>query len=304
MELPDVEIFVAVVEQGGFTAAAKKLGISKSYASKRLRALEDRLGSALLTRTTRHVAPTVLGEAFYERARAALELLDEAEQLAACEQGTPRGHLKISVPHSFGIRFLAPVLASYQADHPDLIVETSYTDRKVAIVDEGYDVAFRISEALEDSDLLARRVGTMASWVVAAPAYLARRGTPSQPAELADHDALIYTLSPDPRRWRLPTTDGPVTVAVSGRTIADSGDALVEACRLGLGVAIAPDWLVGHDVATGRLVRLFSDTPPTRMGIWAVYPRQRAHSPKVVRLIDRVTAEIEPAPWRTGCDGA
>lgn len=296
--LSDIEIFVAVVDQGGFTAAARVLGISKSYASRRVVALEDRVGTALLTRNTRHVSPTAVGEAFHQRCQAALELLEDAEQIVARELDEPRGLLRVSLPISFGLRHLAALVAEFLAAHPALQVQASYSDRKVDLVDEGYDLAVRIG-TLADSDLVARRLATSELWLTASPAYLAQHGQVGSAAELAGHPGLIYTLTPDPRRWTVPGPEGTVQVAMEGRLVSDSGDALMAACRAGLGIGYHPDWMVADDVRAGRVVRLLAELPPVTQGIWAVWPRHRHLSPKVARFVGFLAERLQDPPWRS-----
>lgn len=297
--LADVEIFVAVIDEGGFTAAAAALGLSKSFVSKRVRALEDHVGAPLLTRNTRHVAPTPLGEAFGARCRAALELLDGAEALAAREVDEPRGTVRISLPQSFGLRYLARPLAELLTRHPELVVDATYTDRKVDLIDEGYDLAVRIG-SLDDSDLVARRLASSEMLVLASPAYLAERPPIGSLHELHDHALLAYTLARDPQRITLPGPDGPVTFAARGRVRADSGDALVQAARAGLGIGVFPAWMVPDEVAAGALVPAVPGLPPIAQGVWALYPRHRHLVPKVARCVEHLAAALSPAPWRTG----
>lgn len=294
--LSDVEIFVAVVDEGGFTAAAEALSLSKSYVSKRVRALEDHVGSPLLTRNTRHVAPTPLGEMFHERARVALEILDDAELLAAREADVPRGRLKISLPLSFGLAYLAEPLARFAAQHPDLTVDASYTDRKVDLVDEGYDLAIRIGN-LADSELLARRIASSSPLILASPGYLETHGMPAKVEDLQDHELLAYTLMPEPHKWQVPTGNGTIGVKVSGRMIADNGEALMHAALAGLGIGVFPDWLARPHVESGELVRVLPELPVPTMGVWAVYPSHRHLSAKVSQVIEAFAEALEPPPW-------
>lgn len=295
--LSEAEVFVAVVEEGGFTAGARKLGVSKSTASKTVRALEERVGAPLLVRNTRHVSMTTAGKTFYERSAAALELLDQAEQAVAHEQEEVRGVLRISLPLSFGVRYVASAMASFQKAHPDLQVEASFTDRKIDLVDEGYDLAVRAG-ALRDSDLLSRRLATMRLYVVAAPEYLARRGTPETPEELKQHPCLRYSLLVDRHRWPLLGPDGQTTVVhVTGPLEADNGYAIVEAAAAGLGLALQPDWLAADALKQGRLVRVLPDWSSPPQGIWALYPPERRHSPKVTRFVEHLAKALDPPPW-------
>jgi len=295
--LSEAEVFVAVVEEGGFTAGARKLGVSKSTASKTVRALEERVGAPLLVRNTRHVSMTTAGKTFYERSAAALELLDQAEQAVAHEQEEVRGVLRISLPLSFGVRYVASAMASFQRAHPDLQIEASFTDRKIDLVDEGYDLAVRAG-ALRDSDLLSRRLATMRLYVVAAPDYLARRGTPETPEQLKQHPCLRYSLLVDRHRWPLVGPDGETEVVhVTGPLEADNGYAIVEAAAAGLGLALQPDWLAADALEQGRLVRVLPGWSSPPQGIWALYPPERRHSPKVTRFVEHLAKALDPAPW-------
>lgn len=295
--LSEAEVFVAVVHEGGFTSGARKLGVSKSTASKTIRALEDRVGAPLLVRNTRHVSMTSAGRMFYERCVAALELLDQAEQAVAHEQEDVRGVLRLSLPLSFGVRYVAEPLAAFQRAHPELKVEASFTDRKIDLVEEAYDLAVRAG-ALRDSDLLSRRLATMQLMVTASPDYIARRGAPQTPEDLRQHPCLRYSLLVDRHRWPLVHEDGrTVVIPVDGPLEADNGHAIVEATAAGLGLSLQPDWLAADALASGRLVRVLPDWASPPQGIWAVYPPERRHSPKVTRFVEFLAAQFDPTPW-------
>lgn len=295
--LSEAEVFVAVVEAGGFTAAGRRLGISKSTASKTLRALEERVGAPLLVRNTRHVSLTSAGRVFYERSAAAIELLDQAEAAVAHEQEEVRGVLRISLPLSFGVRYVASAMADFQRAHPDLQIEASFTDRKIDLVEEGYDLAVRAG-ALRDSDLLSRRLTSMQLFIVAAPDYLARRGAPQHPEDLKQHPCLRYSLLVDRHRWPLVGPDGETQVIhVTGPLEADNGHAIIEAAQAGLGLALQPDWLAADALAAGKLVRVLPDWSAPPQGIWALYPPERRHSPKVTRFVDHLADVLDPPPW-------
>ncbi len=295
--LSEAEVYAAVVEEGGFTSAARKLGVSKSTASKTVRALEERVGAPLLVRNTRHVSMTTAGRVFYERCAAALELLDQAEAAVAHEHEEVRGVLRVSLPLSFGVLYVTTAMADFQRAHPDLKVEASFTDRKIDLVDEGYDLAIRAG-VLRDSDLLSRRLATMRLYVVASPEYLARRGEPTHPEELKDHPCLRYSLLVDRHRWPLVGPDGEThVVSVAGPLEADNGHAIIEAAAAGLGLALQPDWLAAEAIKEGRLVRVLDGWASPPQGLWALYPPERRHSPKVTRFVDHLAATLDPAPW-------
>lgn len=295
-----VEIFVRVVATGSFTSAATALGISRSQASRGVQTLEDRLGARLLHRTTRSVALTDAGAAFYERASRLLGDLDEAEALVTNLQAEPRGTLRVSVPMSFGVRYLAPAFAAFLRGHPDLTIEASYTDRRVDLLEEGVDLAVRVG-LLEDSSLIARRLAPTTRRVVASPAYLAARGTPTRPEELRDHSALLYTLQTSGPTWLFQGPEGEVGVRVTGRLVTNSGEALLEAARAGLGLAMLPDFLVADDLASGALVSVLDPWAHRGLAIWALYPPGRHLAPKVRRFVDFLAKRFETCPpWAHG----
>lgn len=286
-------MLIAVAEAGGVTAAATRLGVSKGWVSKVITALEARLGARLVHRNTRALALTPAGEAFLERARGAVELLDEAEQGLRAEGVSPRGELRITLPVSFGVRYVAPLISAFVDKHPAVRVHAQLADHIVDVVAEGFDLAIRGGK-LDDSELVARRVCSLALWTVASPAYLARRGEPRTPAELAAHDVLIYTLSRDGARLRYP---GHEPVAVRGPLASNNGDALLVAAERGLGVLVQPDWMLADAVRAGRLVRLLPDVQPATASMWAVYPSSRHLSAKVSAFVDFVAAALDPPPW-------
>lgn len=294
-ELPQLEIFALVVDAGSFTAAAKQLGVSKAHVSKQIRALEDRLGARLLNRTTRKVATTDIGAIFHERCRRILDEVAEAETAVTDLQTAPRGTLRVTAPMAFGLSYVAPALAKFLADHDDLRVDMSFNDRRVDLVDEGFDLAIRIGD-LPDSSLVARRIAQTCTPVCGSEAYLRRRGTPRVPEDLRDHDCLVYAFQASGQAWRLRGPAGEKMVPVSGRVVADSGDAIVAAAREGLGLSFVPDFYVAGDLASGRLRRVLPEwSTPTP--IWAVYPHSRHLSAKVRIFVDYLAATFATPPW-------
>lgn len=295
--LAPIAAFVRVVETGSFTAAASALGVSKSQVSRAVRALEDRLGARLLHRTTRAVGPTEAGSAFYARCSRILADLEEAEQAVAHLQSAPRGTLRVSLPHSFGVRYLSPLIAEFMVRYPELRVEANFSERRVDLVDEGFDLAVRIG-VLDDSSLIARRLGTTTRWVVGSPDYLARRGTPRTPAELREHDCLQFTYQTSGASWVFRQDGAEQAVRVSGRMTANTGEALVAAAVAGIGLAWLPDFLVADELRAGRLVALFGEAAESGLAIWAVYPHSRHLAPKVRLFVDHLAARLgDCPPW-------
>jgi len=284
-DLDDLVLFRAVLEEGSFTAAAKTLHVSKSWVSKRIKALEQRLGTPLLVRNTRGLRPTETGQAYFQRISQALDLVEEAELLVQREAGEVRGTLRVSLPGSFGVTYVAKHLAAFAVQHPALRVDASYTDRKVDLIEEGFDLAIRVGP-LPEADVVARRIGRTEGWVVGAPDYLAQAPPLHTPEDLRHHRALMFSLSKHPDRW---TFEGHPPVRVDGPLRVDQGDAMVIAAEAGLGLALVPSWMARDAVTHGRLLRVLPDFPIQRSGIWALYPHHRHLIPRVTQFVDRLT---------------
>lgn len=297
--LGELEIFVAVVEAQSFTTAAQTLGVSKSHVSRQLQALEDRLGVQLLHRTTRTVAPTDAGVALHARATSIIDALDEAERAVRSLHDAPIGTLRLSAPLSFGLRYVAPAIATFMQQWPELRVEAAYADRQVDIVGEGYDLAIRVGQ-LADSSLIARRLGYTRTVIVASPAYLAAHGAPDAPARLADHACLRYSHQLSGRTWVLTDAEGADhPVRIDGPLLSDNGDALLAAARAGLGLTYVPDFFVYDDLHRGTLRCVLDDWTRGRMPISALYPPSRHPSAKVRLFIDHLDAALGKRPWET-----
>jgi len=294
--LSALSAFVRIAETGSVSQAARDLGLSKSAASKKLAALEDRLGARLVNRTTRRLSLTEVGAAFLERAQRVLAELEEAEQAVGRLSAEPRGTLRVSAPMSFGVLHVAPALGGFMTRYPDIAVALDLNDRRVDVVEEGYDVAIRVAD-LPDSSLVARRLAPARRVVCASPAYWRRRGVPAHPRDLAGHECLIYTYLPAPNEWRFRDAGSPLTVRVDGRLKANNGDALREAAMAGLGVCLAPTFIVGPDLRAGRLavaLEAFEDPAPA---IHAVYPHRRHLSAKVRAFVDFLAERFGPRPY-------
>lgn len=289
--------FAAVVECGGFSAAEQRLGLTKSAISKQVSRLEERLGARLLNRTTRRLALTEAGQAFYQHALRILAEADEAELAVSQLHASPRGLLRVSVPMSFGIRHLGPVLCPFLERYPDLTLEAQYDDRLVDLVAEGFDVAVRITR-LADSSMIARKIAPCRRVAVASPEYVARHGMPHHPAELARHETLLYTLQTTANTWTLIHRDGSLAeITLSGRLRVNNGDALRAAAVSGLGIIVTPTFIVGADLAAGRLVRVLPEWEAEPIHVYAVYPPGRHLSVKVRAFVDFLVESFGPKPY-------
>lgn len=294
--LDDMVTFIKVVDTHSFTAAATKLGVSKSVVSRRMSDLENRLGARLLNRTTRRLSVTEVGQAFYERCARIVTDLDEAERAVTNLHAAPRGTLKLSAPVSFGRLHLASAVAAFLGMHPAIDIEMDLNDRAVDLVDEGYDLAIRIGR-LKDSTLIARKLAPSRRVVCGSPDYFRRRGMPRHPDDLTEHDCLIYANTPLAEQWQFQVNGEVRPVKVSGRLKVNNGDMLREAAIAGLGIAVMPTFLVGDALSTGALTCVLYDHTVTTAGVHAVYPHNRHLSPKVRAFVDFLAARFGPLPY-------
>lgn len=279
-------VFARVVEEGSFTAAAERLGESKSAVSKQISRLEDGLGTRLLNRTTRRMSLTEAGAIFYERVRRVVEEVEEARVAVSQLQAAPRGTLRISAPVSFGMSHIAPVLPDFMARYPDLQVDIALTDHQVDLVEEGIDVAVRIG-ALTDTSLIARRIREYRRLVLASPGYWKKYGMPEHPSELSDHQCLTYAYFTGGRTWRMgDPAGGEITVRVGGRMNANNGEILVRAAEAGLGIIQSPIFLCEDSMAAGKLVPALESFEFEPVGLHAVFPHARNLSTKVRVFVD------------------
>jgi DNA-binding transcriptional LysR family regulator len=276
--LEDLETFVAVADTGGVSPAARRLGLPKSIVSRRLGRLESELGAQLLTRNTRGAALTEAGATFREHAARAVAEIDAARE-SVSPNGELRGLVRIAVPMSLGITHLGPMLAQFAARHPLLQVHLAYGDRFVDLISEGFDMAVRIGY-LQDSVLVARRVGGVRATLVASPEYVKKHGAPQSLEELQSHPALMQGTE----SWRFQVGDKVVVVHPQGRFKADSGFALVSAVLEGLGVIVLPEFLADEHLASGKLVALLPEYPIPEAGLYIVRP-PGDHPPRKVRVL-------------------
>lgn len=293
----ELEVFVAVVEAGGIGAAADRLGLAKSAVSRRLAELETRLGVTLIHRTTRQLNLSDDGRAFYERSVAILADLDEAEAAVRQAHGALTGRLRVTLPQSFGLLHLAPLILAFMQRHPELRFELDFNDRQVDLLQEGYDLAIRIAR-LEDSSLIARRLAPIRSGLYASPDYLARRGIPTTAAELQQHACLVYSNPREPDLWTYTDPEGrPGSVRVSAHLTSSSGEFLLRAALDGQGLIRFPTFFVHQELQAGRLQAVLTDHGWPELSAYAVYPPTRHLSRRVRAFIDYLVEALAGEPY-------
>lgn len=297
-QLAAMRAFRRVVENGSFTAAAAELNQSHTIVSRQVRQLELQLGAQLLNRTTRRFALTEAGQEYYERSRLILDQIDDASQAVSAHQTKPSGTLRINAPMAFGTLELAQWLPQFILANPQLKVDLVCNDRLVDIIEEGFDVALRLTRGLQDSTLIAKRLASCEILLVAAPAYLQRQGAPQQPADLAQHNCLTYTLAQKPSEFEFYAADGSEqTVTVRGNLQANTGIALRSAALAGLGIATTSSFIVHEDLRRGDLQRVLPDFTLKPRDLYAIYPQNRHLSPKVRAFVDFAVAWYGTPRW-------
>ena len=298
--LTEMEAFATVVDQGGFTDAAKKMGISKSAVSKHVSSLETRLGARLLNRTTRRVSPTEIGLAYYDRARRVLNDAGEADALVTAMQSAPSGMLRVSVATDFGVNHLSPILGDFLHAYPDITVNMVLNNRYVELISEGFDMAIRVGE-LEDSSLRARKLTETTKRMIASPTYFQRHGRPERIDDLNDHKLLHYSNQAAGNVWKITAPSGEKRqVRTAGSLTVNDGQSLLNAAIGGLGIAYLPSFLYADAMRQGLLEDAIPDLPVETQGIYAVYPPGRYTQPKVRAFIDFLVEQFRdqgPADW-------
>ena len=289
--LDAMRLFLRVAELGSFSAVALQAGVARSVVTRQIAALETHLGVKLMARSTRRLALTSAGSAYLEKCRVILNLVEAAEADVAEERLTPRGNIRISLPLSFGLKRLAPLLLDFSQRHPEVSLDMDYSDRRINLIEEGIDLAIRITRRLEPGDV-ARKIGTGRMVVVAAPEYLARHGRPQHPGELAHHECLGYTHVGSPMPWQFLVNGQPENFTVRSRINANNGDVLTEAAAQGLGITLQPDFIVASYLDAGRVEQILADFAIPELGIYAMLPSNR-HVPHRVRvLMDALAAAL------------
>jgi DNA-binding transcriptional LysR family regulator len=288
-----VEIFVRVLEAGSFTAAGKDLGLAKSSVSEAVRRLENHLSVRLLDRTTRRLAPTEAGQAFYDHARRAIDQAKTARAAARSLGLEPAGRLRVAVPEGFE-RLILPALPGMFDAFPGLEFEFIGAFEHIDLIKEGVDVAIRVAQQPSEN-LIVRRLGISRVVIVAAPSYLARFGAPDEPRDVAGHRCVGFTPLIWAREWRFTGPQGPVAVPIRPVTLSNSSSAVRDAALAGVGLTALPHWMVADELAAGSLVRVLPDWATPDSGIYAVYPSNRMIAPKVRRVVEAIAARLKLA---------
>ena len=294
MRLPDLEawaIFAAVAEHRSFSGAAEAIGLSKATVSKGVSRLEAHLGLSLFHRTSRRLALTEAGRPLAEHAARIVAEAQAAEEAARQGASAPAGRVRVAAPMSFGLQNVAPVIADFLAEHPAIEIELHLSDARVDIVAEGFDIALRIAD-LPDSSLRARRLCGIAGHLVAAPAYLARHGTPTHPSQLGEHRLLGYTNLSGP--WRFRSRDGAdVSVKAHGPLQSNNGTALLPALLAGLGIARLPAFILGDALTSGQVVEILPDWAPAPTALHLLTPPSALRPARVEALIAFLSARLK-----------
>ncbi|PLZ00958.1 LysR family transcriptional regulator [Burkholderia sp. WAC0059] len=291
--LTSIEVFVRVVELGGFTAAAGASDISPTMVSNHIQALERHLGAKLLNRTTRRQSLTEIGAAYYAKCVDILARIDAADSEAQNMHTKPAGKLRISAPITLGSHLLVPALSDYLRDFPDVSIDLQLNDRVVDLVEEGFDAALRFGR-MPDSGLVVRPLRSLNRVICAAPRYLDARGTPATPEDLREHNCLAFHYITPEREWQFDgSTKETETIEVSGQLSVNNGPALLQAVLSGIGIAMLPDYLVQESIDAGRLVRLLPGYDFPRAPLQLIYLPDRHMTPKLRSFIDFVTMRLD-----------
>lgn len=283
--LTSMQVFAKAVEQGSFSAAGKALGMSSQLVGKHVRMLEQSLGVRLIARTTRQQSLTDIGRSYYERVRQILSDVTAAEDFASEMRVLPRGRLKVSAPITFGIHALAPRLPDYFQAFPDVTVDLSLSNRYIDLIDEGFDVVFRVGQLI-DSSLIGRPLAPYRLVLCAAPAYLANHGAITHPSDLADRNCLGYSFGTLASQWTFDGPDGSIAVPISGKMVSDSGEALLAVALSGQAVVLQPAEMLEPQISAGRLVRLLPDYRIPTRPFHILYAPDRRPTPKLRSFVD------------------
>ena len=294
--LTEMEAFATVVNQGGFTDAARKMGISKSAVSQHVSSLEARLGTRLLNRTTRRVSPTEIGLLYYDRALRVLNDAGEADALVTSMNSDPCGLLRISVATDFGKQYISPVLGKFLEKYPEIHVNMELENRYAELISEGYDAAVRVGE-FEDHSLQARKIAQSNLRMIASPAYLEEYGTPARLEDLNDHRLLHYSTQPNSAVWKVTAPSGERRqIRTSGWLSINDGQSLLQAAISGLGIAYLPSYIYGAALRDGLVVDAMKNLPQETQYIHCVYSPNKISQPKVRAFVDFLAGEFAAHP--------
>ncbi|WP_300339134.1 LysR family transcriptional regulator [Accumulibacter sp.] len=293
--LDSMRIFIRVAELGSFAAVARQMDVARSVITRQIAALEAQLGVKLIARSTRRLSLTSAGSAYLERCREILKLVEAAETDLTGERQDPRGLIRLSVPLSFGLRHLLPLLLDFNVTYPEVGTEIDFTDRRVNLVEEGLDLSIRISARLDPLDV-ARRIGTSGLLATASPDYLRRHGEPAHPRELLEHECLLY-LPVHQQGWPFLVDGVMENFPVRGRLRANNGDALLEATIRGLGISVQPTFITAAAIEAGSVRPILRAYPMPELGIYALLPGNRYVPQRVRMLVDYLAGRIGDRPY-------
>ena len=297
--LTALKVFRHTVELGSFAGAARHLGLSPAAISKNISELEAHLSVRLLNRTTRRMSVTEAGALYYERVVHVLQDLEEADRSLSAMQDRPSGQLRVSAPTTLMLTYLSPIMPKFLARYPELALYLRTDDRWINIVEAGFDVAIRVSDNLEDSSLIARKLMTVSHVVCGAPAYFEQYGAPETPDDLQRHQCVQFTLSGHIDHWKFTKAGHVVSVAINGRYKVSSSLAARDALRAGLGLSLMPLGYVKEDVEQGRLHTVLDDWSKGDAAVYAVYPSRRHVVAKVRAFLDFLVEELGEGQYRS-----
>jgi DNA-binding transcriptional LysR family regulator len=298
-KIQEMSSFVAVADAGSFVAAAELTGMSKAAVSRHVAELEERLGVRLMQRTTRRLSLTDEGQRFHARCKELLASIDEAESELSSSSGNPSGLVRVNAPLSFGIMHLAPLWGRFMDRHPKVTLDVTLGDRIVDLVEEGYDLAIRISN-LPNSVLVSRTLASTRMVLCASPQYSREHGMPVHPSELTSHRVISFSYWVTRDEWHFTGPEGEVIVRINSGMHTNNGDTCRIAALDHQGIILQPDFMIGGDLRAGTLVELMPDYRAISLGIHAVYP-SRKHLPlKVRRLVDFLVEAFRSTPWTSG----
>jgi DNA-binding transcriptional LysR family regulator len=293
--LTGLAAFAKVVETESFTRAAEALGISKSAVSKQVSDLEERFGTRLLNRTTRKIGLTEMGTQIYQRCRRILEEIEAAEHDAGSAQSAPAGLIRMTAGVSFSQRVLAPIMPAFLRENPRITLDIVVNDRKVDLIEEGYDLGLRVGEE-PDTSLIAQRLSPIRQVVTASPDYLARRGAPTSPRDLRNHDCLAFGQGGPATIWEFDGPGGGQRLRITSRYQVNNGDMLIDMAEAGDGINFGPTFIAADSIRSGRLVPVLTDHEPKTLTLYAIYPHTRQLSVKVRALLDYLALHFTDDP--------
>lgn len=292
----ELSVFVRVVEEGGFSSAARSMSLTPSAVSKQIGRLEDRLGARLINRTTRSLSLTPEGKAFFERCRSILTDIEDAESIVTQSHSSPRGSLRITTGVAFGRHQITPLLPEFLERFPDVNIELIKTDSIVDLVEQGIDAAIRFGE-LEDSSMVARFLARSRRAIVASPEYIEKHGVPKHPDDIANHNCLTFYSLPQLNNWVFDVNGEDYPVTPTGNFSANNGESIYDMVIDGAGIARLAEFLVAKEVSEGKLVRVLTEYyRDIEIPVHAVYPSRRHLSPKLRSFVDFLVEKFNPVP--------